>query len=47
MYDGILKGYTDVVDNISKLKINSTTEAVTDTEMIGRYEYKTLYLKNN
>lgn len=46
MYDGILKGYTDVVDNISKLKINSTNETVTDTEIIGKVEYKTLYLKN-
>jgi len=47
MYDGILKGRTDAVDDITKLKIDSNTQTVTDVEMIGRYEYKTLYLKNN
>ena len=47
MYDGKLMGRTDVVDDISKLKIGSSVQTITGTETVGRFEFKNLYLKNN
>ena len=48
LYDGVLKGKTEAVNNVAKItNIEDNSQISNDTEIIDGVEYKTLYLELN